>query len=191
MIGAKDRFPGLAGGWHYLDTAATAQKPQAVIDATVRAMGADYATVHRGVYARSANMTLAYEAALIAGLAPSEVAHAVFHQPNVRFPLQVAAELGFTREQLALGLLSPEIGNAYAGSTLLGLSAVLDGAQPGQRIVQVSFGSGAGSDAFSWQTTGLIDERRDLAPRTRDYLARQRPIDYATYLRYRGQIVLE
>ena len=56
-------FPGLAGGWHYLDTAATAQKPQAVIDATVRAMGADYATVHRGVYSRSAQMTLGYEAA--------------------------------------------------------------------------------------------------------------------------------
>jgi cysteine desulfurase / selenocysteine lyase len=59
----KQDFPGLAGGWHYLDTAATAQKPQVVIDAMARAMGADYATVHRGVYARSANMTLAYEAA--------------------------------------------------------------------------------------------------------------------------------
>jgi cysteine desulfurase / selenocysteine lyase len=60
-------FPGLltaeGQAWHYLDTAATAQKPQAVIDATVRAMGVDYATVHRGVYARSADMTLAYEAA--------------------------------------------------------------------------------------------------------------------------------
>lgn len=60
-------FPGLrdANGkpWHYLDSAATAQKPQAVIDETVRAMGVDYATVHRGVYARSADMTLAYEAA--------------------------------------------------------------------------------------------------------------------------------
>ena len=63
----RAEFPGMvtASGapWHYLDTAATAQKPQAVIDATVRAMGADYATVHRGVYARSANMTLAFEAA--------------------------------------------------------------------------------------------------------------------------------
>ena len=59
----KAEFPGLAGGWHYLDSAATAQKPQAVIDATVRALGANYATVHRGVYARSANMTVAYEAA--------------------------------------------------------------------------------------------------------------------------------
>ncbi|MBX9728012.1 MAG: cysteine desulfurase [Sphingopyxis sp.] len=60
--GLRDDFPGV-GAWHYLDTAATAQKPQAVIDATVRAMGADYATVHRGVYQRSADMTLAYEAA--------------------------------------------------------------------------------------------------------------------------------
>lgn len=59
----RDQFPGLAGGWHYLDTAATAQKPQSVIDATIRAMGRDYATVHRGVYARSADMTLAFEAA--------------------------------------------------------------------------------------------------------------------------------
>ncbi|MCB2080606.1 MAG: cysteine desulfurase [Novosphingobium sp.] len=58
----RAEFPGV-GAWHYLDTAATAQKPQAVIDATVRAMGEDYATVHRGVYARSAEMTLAFEAA--------------------------------------------------------------------------------------------------------------------------------
>ncbi|HWU03404.1 MAG TPA: cysteine desulfurase [Novosphingobium sp.] len=63
MAKIRADFPGLAGDWHYLDSGATAQKPQAVIDATVRAMGADYATVHRGVYARSANMTLAFEAA--------------------------------------------------------------------------------------------------------------------------------
>ncbi len=56
-------FPGLANNWHYLDTAATAQKPQAVIDAIARGYGEDYATVHRGVYSRSADMTLAYEAA--------------------------------------------------------------------------------------------------------------------------------
>ncbi|MEL6738469.1 MAG: cysteine desulfurase [Pseudomonadota bacterium] len=60
-------FPGLVtcdgAPWHYLDTAATAQKPRAVIDAMARAMGENYATVHRGVYARSADMTSAYEAA--------------------------------------------------------------------------------------------------------------------------------
>lgn len=66
-ISRKADFPGLVtadgADWHYLDSAATAQKPQAVIDAVTRALGVDYATVHRGVYARSAEMTLAYESA--------------------------------------------------------------------------------------------------------------------------------
>ena len=60
-------FPGLVTAegnpWHYLDTAATSQKPRAVIDAMARALGEDYATVHRGVYSRSAHMTLGFEAA--------------------------------------------------------------------------------------------------------------------------------
>ena len=63
----RAEFPGLVTAegkpWHYLDTAATAQKPRSVIDAMARAMGEDYATVHRGVYARSAEMTLAFEEA--------------------------------------------------------------------------------------------------------------------------------
>ncbi len=58
----RDQFPAIAG-WHYLDSAATAQKPQAVIDAIANAYGRDYATVHRGVYERSANMTQSFEAA--------------------------------------------------------------------------------------------------------------------------------
>ena len=56
-------FPAIPDGWAYLDTAATSQKPQAVIDAITRGYDRDYATVHRGVYQRSADMTLAYEAA--------------------------------------------------------------------------------------------------------------------------------
>jgi cysteine desulfurase/selenocysteine lyase len=66
-VDLKADFPGLRNAdgspWHYLDSAATAQKPQTVIDAVTRALGADYATVHRGVYTRSAEMTLGYEAA--------------------------------------------------------------------------------------------------------------------------------
>ncbi|HTH29029.1 MAG TPA: cysteine desulfurase [Sphingobium sp.] len=62
LVDVRADFPGV-DGWHYLDTAATAQKPKAVIDAIARAYGPEYATVHRGVYARSAEMTLAFEAA--------------------------------------------------------------------------------------------------------------------------------
>ena len=58
----RDDFPGV-GDWHYLDSAATAQKPQAVVDAIAAAYGPDYATVHRGVYQRSSDMTRRYEAA--------------------------------------------------------------------------------------------------------------------------------
>ena len=61
-LSVRDQFPAIKG-WHYLDSAATAQKPQAVIDAITDAYSRDYATVHRGVYERSASMTESYEAA--------------------------------------------------------------------------------------------------------------------------------
>ncbi len=63
LLDLKADFPGMVGDWAYLDTAATAQKPQVVIDAIARCYGPDYATVHRGVYERSATMTLRFEAA--------------------------------------------------------------------------------------------------------------------------------
>lgn len=56
-------FPAIPTGWAYLDTAATSQKPRPVLDAIARGYGETYATVHRGVYQRSADMTLAFEAA--------------------------------------------------------------------------------------------------------------------------------
>jgi len=67
-LSLRDQFPAIRG-WHYLDSAATAQKPQAVIDAIANAYGRDYATVHRGVYERSAAMTQSFEAARAAAAA--------------------------------------------------------------------------------------------------------------------------
>ena len=60
-LDVRSQFPAIVG-WHYLDSAATAQKPQAVIDAITTAYARDYATVHRGIYQRSSDMTAAYEA---------------------------------------------------------------------------------------------------------------------------------
>jgi len=67
-LDVRAQFPGV-GDWHYLDSAATAQKPQAVIDAVDEAYARDYATVHRGVYQRSSDMTASYEAARAAASA--------------------------------------------------------------------------------------------------------------------------
>jgi hydroxymethylglutaryl-CoA synthase len=122
---------------------------------------------------------------------PDDYTYAVFHQPNTKFPQRVGAQLGFSKEQIAPGLLVPVIGNTYAGAALIGLTAVLDIAKPGDRILMVSFGSGAGSDAFSILVTDAIDERRDRAPKTGDYIARRTEIDYATYVRMRGKLVVK
>jgi len=116
---------------------------------------------------------------------------AVFHQPNTKFPQRVAGILGFSPEQIAPGLLVPMIGNTYAGSCLIGLTATLDVAEPGDRILVVSFGSGAGSDAFDIRVTDKLQARRELAAKTQDYIVRRTEIDYATYVRYRGKITLK
>lgn len=122
------------------------------------------------------------------GTRPEDYRFAIFHQPNTKFPQRAGQLLGFTDEQIKTGLLAPIIGNTYAGAALVGLSAVLDVAQPGDRILVVSFGSGAGSDAFDWVVTEKIEARRRLAPSTADYIARRTEIDYATYARFRGKI---
>ena len=113
---------------------------------------------------------------------------AVFHQPNTKFPQRVAKMLGFSPAQIAPGLLVDEIGNVYAGSSIVGLTGILDIAEPGDRVLMVSYGSGAGSDAFDIQVTEQIVERRNRAPLTRDYIARRTEIDYATYARYRRKL---
>jgi hydroxymethylglutaryl-CoA synthase len=71
---------------------------------------------------------------------------------------------------------------------MIGLTAILDEAQPGDRILMVSFGSGAGSDAFSLKVTDKLLERRDRATKTQEYIARRTEVDYGLYVRYRGKL---
>jgi hydroxymethylglutaryl-CoA synthase len=135
------------------------------------------------------HITSAAEAMLeMSGAKPEDFAYAVFHQPNAKFPQRAASLLGFKPEQIAPGLLSPVIGNTYAGAAMIGLSAVLDIAKPGERVLMVSFGSGAGSDAFDIRVTDKISERQNKAVTTQEYIARRTPIDYGTYVRYRGKL---
>jgi hydroxymethylglutaryl-CoA synthase len=125
------------------------------------------------------------------GSQPSDYAQVVLHQPNLKFPGKAAKDLGFSPEQLQAGLLVNSIGNTYAGAAILGLTAVLDQARPGERILLVSFGSGAGSDAFSWRVTDRILEMPRTVPTTREYLARSVELDYAKYARYREKYARE
>jgi hydroxymethylglutaryl-CoA synthase len=61
-------------------------------------------------------------------------------------------------------------------------------AKPGNRVLMISYGSGAGSDAMSLRITERITERQKKAPTTEEYIARRTEIDYATYARFRHKI---
>jgi hydroxymethylglutaryl-CoA synthase len=121
---------------------------------------------------------------------PEDYDYAVFHQPNGKFPERVAKRLGFSRDQIEPGLVVPWIGNTYSGSSLIGLAATLDVASPGERILLASFGSGAGSDAFSIRVRDAIDEIRDRAPKVRDYFEDVVYLDYAVYAKHKGKLRL-
>jgi len=116
---------------------------------------------------------------------------AVFHQPNTKFPSRAAASLGFSKEQIQHGLLVPRIGNTYSGAAIIGLTAILDIAEPGDRILMVSFGSGAGSDAFGIRVSDKITDRQKKAFTTEQYIARRTEIDYAEYVRMRGKLTMK
>ena len=125
----------------------------------------------------------------LAGMKPADFAYVVFHQPNGKFPMRVGEMLGFKKSQIEPGWLVPRLGNTYSGSSPLGLTATLDIAKPGDMILLVSYGSGAGSDGFVFKVTGMIDEVRDLAPRTRDLLEKnKRYLEYGVYAKFRQKI---
>jgi hydroxymethylglutaryl-CoA synthase len=125
------------------------------------------------------------------GTGPEDFDHVVLHQPNGKFPLRAAKQLGFPPEKVGRGLLTPVIGNTYSGAVPLGLSSVLDVADPGDRVLVVSYGSGAGSDGFDITVTDAIAEyerQGDDLVDTR--VAYSKFIDYATYAKFRGKILM-
>lgn len=134
-------------------------------------------------------ITVAKNLLATTGTKPSDYDYAVFHQPNGKFPVRVAKQLGFTEPQIEVGLLTPFIGNTYSGAVPLGLASVLDVAEPGQRVFVVAYGSGAGSDAFDISVTdGIKDLKRERAPTVKELVERKKFLDYATYAKYRGKI---
>jgi hydroxymethylglutaryl-CoA synthase len=122
------------------------------------------------------------------GTKPADYDYAVFHQPNGKFPVRVAAKLGFSNKQIEPGLVVPMIGNTYSGSSMIGLAATLDVARPGERIFVTSFGSGAGSDAFSISVKDRIEDIRCGAPSVRDYIGNAQYLDYAVYAKHKGKL---
>lgn len=124
-------------------------------------------------------------------LKPDDIDYLVLHTPNGKFPVAAAQMLNFPLEKLEHALPVRHIGNTYSGASMVGMCSVLDVAKPGDRILMVSYGSGAGSDAFLWVVTDLLPEVRDLAPKVSSYIdpRYKKEISYAEYAKYRKKII--
>lgn len=102
------------------------------------------------------------------GTKPKDYDYAVFHQPNGKFPRKIGKRLGFSEKQVEPSIVVDWVGNTYSACTLLALCRVLDQAVPGDRIFMVSYGSGAGSDAFDLTVTENITEKQKRKSRSVD-----------------------
>lgn len=116
---------------------------------------------------------------------PEDYQHVVIQQPDAKVPATVAARLQFTDVQLAAGLVSKSIGDLGAASALVGLAAVLDVAKVDDKVMVISYGSGAGSDALSFK---IVSERKSPF-KVQTELDRKEYIDYVKYLKLKGAIV--
>jgi len=113
--------------------------------------------------------------------------YAVFHQPNAKFPSQAGKILGFKQEQLEQGMIVPFIGNTYSAASMIGLCSVLDKVQPKEKILVVSYGSGAGSDAFILTTTKNIQHKR-AKKKVFEQIKEKEYLTYAEYVKHRKKL---
>ncbi len=118
-------------------------------------------------------------------LQAGDVNYFVTHQPNPQFPVRIAKELGFKDEQYMVSLLINKFGNTYSGCSPVGLAAVLDIAKPEERILMVSYGSGAGSDAYLLRTTSQLVDKRQRQKMSVKYQAENPFVEYVDYTTYR------
>jgi hydroxymethylglutaryl-CoA synthase len=116
---------------------------------------------------------------------PEEYQHVVIQQPDARVPASVGGKMLFQEPQLAAGLTSNLVGDLGAASTPVSLAAALDLAKVGDKILVISYGSGAGSDALSFK---VVDDRKATVKFQQD-ADRKEYIDYIKYLKLKGAIV--
>ncbi|MEM1569466.1 MAG: hydroxymethylglutaryl-CoA synthase [Candidatus Bathyarchaeia archaeon] len=121
------------------------------------------------------------------GLTPGDISYVALHSPNVKFPVRAALDAGFSMDQIKPSLVAQYIGNLYSGSSPTALAALLDIAEPGCRILMVSYGSGAGSDAYIFTVTEKIEEKRERCIPVLSQVKnpKRQYVDYSTYRKWK------
>ena len=118
------------------------------------------------------------------GSKPEDYAHVVIQQPDAKTPASVAGKMAFDAAKLGSGMISISLGDLGAASTPVGLVSALEAAKVGERIMVVSYGSGAASDALSFK---VVSEKK-TKPSLKEQLEKKEYIDYIQYLKLKGAL---
>jgi hydroxymethylglutaryl-CoA synthase len=111
---------------------------------------------------------------------PKDYAQVVFTEFDPRRPLTIAKSTGYSEDQISRGLLSQFVGDTGAASMFLSLSAALEKAKPGDRILAVSYGDG-GSDALEFSVIEGVQGKQ--SGEVEKYIKSKENVDYQMHLR--------
>lgn len=117
-----------------------------------------------------------------------EVACLAASEPDGRSLANLARTLGLPREATQATTLAPMVGDTGAAAPLLGLVAALEEGQPGQRVLVISYGPGAGSDAFGVSLTQGLEAKRGMGERLKEMLAGKTYLSYPAYAKRAGYL---
>lgn len=122
-----------------------------------------------------------------ARIGAGEVDHLIVASPNGRAARAVVAKLGLPAAAIADDL-ADTVGNPGAAQLGLLLTAALERAEPDQVIVALSLADGA--DGLVLRTTDSVTGAR-AARSVAEQVGSGAPVDYGTYLRWRGHLPVE
>jgi len=113
--------------------------------------------------------------------------HIILQQPNGDWPLVAAGKLGLQPAVTKKGMVIQNTGDTGVASVPLGLAAVLDVAQPGERILAVAYGGSSASDAISLLVTDEIEGKR-ASPSLAKLIERKMYLSYIEYAKQKNLI---
>ncbi|MFN8534258.1 MAG: OB-fold domain-containing protein [Dehalococcoidia bacterium] len=121
------------------------------------------------------------------GVAAGEVARAAIYAPDRRTYAGVLGGLGLAQGSYPEDPLLSQVGDVGAASPLLLLAWALEEAQPGDRVLVASYGSG-NSDIVLLQATGAVERVQQLRGVSAE-VAQRRPMEnYERFLTFRNVI---
>jgi len=138
----------------------------------------------------SATTAESISAALAAsGLNIKDFSRVALSSPNSRQLGALARKLGFDEKAQVQDIMHASVGDTGSAMSLMNLVAVLEGANPGERLLLASYGNGC--DTFILTTTDLVSQVKDRRGIRKNIASKSLISNYSKYLRWRELVTTQ